>query len=122
MNMTVKNEFNIGTVIPIVIFLIGQSIVAVWGAATIYTNLQQLTDRVELLRAEQAEVERRQWDRISATERQLSTAMASGVTFERLLESVLRELSDVRTELRRTNDRLDQQVDAHSNGHNGDVQ
>ena len=116
--MTVKNDLNLGTLLPLAIFLLGQSIVAVWGAATIYTNLQQLTSRVELFRLEQAEVERRQWDRISLSEQQLTTAMASGQTFERLLESVLRELSDVRTELRRTNDRLDQQVD----NRNGDKQ
>lgn len=117
--MTIRTDMNIGTVIPIIIFLVGQTFIAVWGAATIHTNLTQLTDRVELLRNEQAEVERRQWDRITSTEQQISTAMASGQTFERLLETVLRELSEVKSELRRTNDRLDRTVENHNEAHNG---
>ena len=108
--MSVTRDVNLGTVVPIALFLLVQSIGGVWWAASVNASVEQMQGAIasgaEDLKAEQL----RQWTRINALELASQQSVTAFQTLGVSLAGVKESLNELRYDLRQNNDLLRQAI------------
>ena len=112
--MTVKTDTNLGTIIPVILFLTVQTGGGIWWAATLTANLQALSDDVQEsqleLRAAIANEEderiadrRRIFDRIVDVEAVVNGVTAENQATRAIISALQDDLALLREDLRENN-------------------
>ena len=111
--MTTTKDINLGTLLPLIIFLSVQTGGAIWWASNISTNQDNLSKQIAVLDARLEEAvadsdaeQLRQWSRINSNEDNLTRAIARDESFIAQIETLRGTIADMRSDLRANNDLL----------------
>lgn len=92
----VKNDMNLGSLIPIGIFLVAQTVVAIWWASDVSTKIDTLIQEVD----DQAAEDLRQWARINGAEAQNVATNTNVAALRASVDSMRQEISILREDVR----------------------
>jgi len=115
--MTTTRDVNLGTLIPIGLFLVAQTLGAVWWAATMtsrfdsleraFTSGQSAVEAdLEEETASRIEDRRRIYDRLVDAEQAVASITAESRATRAILDGVDKQLAELRTDIRTNNDLL----------------
>jgi len=94
--MGVNRDINLGTVVPIALFLVVQSATGIWWASYINAELRTIVQDVE----NQAAEDLRQWDRINSTEDIVQQAIALEQATATAITAVQNDITVLRDDIR----------------------
>lgn len=117
--MRVNGDANLGTIIPLVLFLTAQTVGAVWWAGTMTTAVEDLRIELTEFTVDQQAEQLRQWDRINSVEQTSAQAAASVKALEKLLLEMDKDISLIQGDIREVNRYLKDiltQIGAFKNG------
>jgi hypothetical protein len=110
MAVRVSKDINLGTVIPIILFLLIQTGTGIWWASAVQTDVLQLrvsvlanTSRIDSERMDADAENLRQWGRISGVEDAVRQASASTQVISTKVDAINTSISELRGELRDSN-------------------
>lgn len=90
--------------VPIVLFVVSQSLIAVWWAAGVQTTMttvqKELSTTIELNHEENA----KQWERINANTSDVADVMTELARGNAILELTRDDIQEIKTDIRATND------------------
>lgn len=112
--MTVTRDVNLGTLMPVIMFLVIQTLGGVWWAATLTRDMSSVKEqislttaalkhRVEEVDAARNEDRRRIYDRIVGVEQVTAQIMASDQANRTLLEGLKDDVMELRADLKQSN-------------------
>lgn len=112
--MTVTRDVNLGTLMPVIMFLLVQTLGGVWWAATLTRDMSSvkeqvalnnsaLKERIDEVDAARTEDRRRIYDRIVGVEQVTSQIMASDLANRTLLEGLKDDVTVLRADLQQNN-------------------
>jgi hypothetical protein len=110
MAVTVSKDINLGTLVPIILFLLIQTGTGIWWASAVQTDVLQLrvsvlanTSRIDSERMDSDAENLRQWDRISGVEAATRQASATAEVIATKVDNITTSITELRGELRDSN-------------------
>ena len=101
--MSVKRDINLGTLIPIALFLIVQTGGGIWWASSIHSTVTQVTASHAKHVSDADSENLRQWARISAVETALTAVSSTAETTAALLARIEADVDAVSEDIKETN-------------------
>lgn len=115
--MVISRDMNLGTLVPLILFLAGQTLGAVWWAATISAQFDALSDsvaqretsinqRINLIDQNRISDRQRIFDRLVQVEKIATELAASERATSEIVEAIKEDIAALREDLRDNNNLL----------------
>lgn len=102
--MSITKDVNLGTIVPIIMFLIVQTGGGIWWASSVHSAVNTLSETVEKMQSNIDDENLRQWARINSLEVATQTAMTEIAATNVALNSIKENIQELRYDMRQNND------------------
>lgn len=106
----VSKDVNLGTLIPIALFLIVQAGGGIWWASSIHSTVNQISAAQASNLADTNTTNLRQWDRINFVDGAINGVLADQRANAAILQRVEQDIGGMRADLKATNDLLREMI------------